>query len=1142
MQCTNCGTELIAGKQFCHACGARAVQACPNCGSTIDAGFRFCPDCGHQLAAAAPSGAAPQPAAVMTPAFAAPVDRLQRLARHIPDELAQKILSTQGTMGGERKLVTVLFCDLVGSTAIAERLDPEEYHDLLEEYLELAFREIYRFDGIVNQLAGDGMMALFGAPVAHEDAPQRAVRAALAVRDSLQHFNEQARGRRAQLQVRVGIHTGPVVVGTVGNDFKMDYTAIGDTTNLAARMQSLAQPGTILVSEATHRRVRGFFQLRAAGNFEVKGKRDPVAAYEVIGVNEAQTPMTIAAARGLTPFVGRDAELAQMQACYERLTAHLGQVVAVSGEAGSGKSRLLYEFKKQLTAAEDVVVFEARCSSLSQLQPYAPWISMLRQYFELTPGQTPECACAQISSKVRALEKDLDGIYPYLCHMLSLPAGDLGDVPADELKRETFEAMSRLVGVLSHEAPVVIIFEDLHWIDDPSREMLELAAMRLESTRVMLVVSHRPDYQPAWRTRAAFTQLHLRSLSDANIGEIVRAVAGGSLPAEVESLIRIKAEGNPFFAEEMTRTLIEEGELTKGNGQLHLTRPAEQIRIPGTVEEVIGARVDRFGPQAKRVLQVAAVLGRQFRGSQLTQALEGEEIDVAAQLAELERRGVIHRNAMLSDDEFRFGESLTQEVAYESLLLKERRQLHERIGQILEAESGEMTVERSALLAHHYARSDSRDKALAALLRAGQDAERLPSYRLAVDFYRQAWELAEAALQETKNPHESLRRSAVEAALSLCRMTVIYSWTDERQSEAVARRGIELAEALGHSEAIAGLYTYQGMIVMSGLRERFSEGMALVERGLLEAERTGQSLTALNISRGLAWVYIYDGQLAHALRIFDSVVDQLEHSVHRERLSDLYLGTRYMRDGSCWLYDDRDNRGRMLAETYELAVRAPNRTVQSGSAVTLGHFHLLRGDYAEAKRWAERGLELAEVIGNVAAVRTGALVGLMSRLELGETVSLPRYLDLIEQRGTALGDLALKSNLVVEALVAVGELKRARRLAELAYAHAGGRLREALCATALGDVTWRLGPEHYATAQGWYDRAISLAEVVDTRWPLATASLGAAELALARGDRASAARLAEKALVIYREVDLARYQTRAERLLARVDAGAEATA
>ena len=433
VRCASCNSELIEGKPFCPACGAAVSRRCGSCGAEVGAQFRFCTDCGKPLAADAPPSPPPPPAAD------------DRLTRHIPAELARKIRDAGGGAAGERKLVTVLFCDLVGSTSIAERLDPEEYHDLLDEYLELAFREVYRVEGIVNQLAGDGFMALFGAPVAHEDAPQRAVSAALAIRDAVARFSDRA-GRRRDLDllVRIGVNTGPVVVGAVGSDLKTDYSAIGDTTNLAARLQSLAEPGTVLVSQTTERLVRGFFETRDRGPLQVKGKSQPVAAFEVTRGSGISAPMAIAAARGLTPLVGRDAEVSQLVACFGRVSERLPQVVAVVGDAGSGKSRLVYELRQRL-GGEEHLLFEARCSSLSQALPYAPIAGMLRQFFEILPGEAAAAAREKIVARIGAVDDSLEAWMPFLWNLLGVsqrPSGrptrrgdeaghDRGRLPAD---------------------------------------------------------------------------------------------------------------------------------------------------------------------------------------------------------------------------------------------------------------------------------------------------------------------------------------------------------------------------------------------------------------------------------------------------------------------------------------------------------------------------------------------------------------------------------------------------------------------------------------------------------------------------------------------------------------------------------------
>ncbi len=1120
MRCAACGTELIAGKKFCHACGTRVAVQCRGCGASIGPDFRFCPDCGLE-ASGGVHDAAPPPAD----------DPLSRLSEHIPTALAHKIRATQGVIEGERKQVTVLFCDLAGSTAIAERFDPEDYHDLLDRYLELAFAQIYRYEGIVNQIAGDGLMALFGAPVAHEDAPQRAVLAALGIHEALADFRFARLAEQGLvLQARVGVHTGPVVVGTVGNDLKMDYTAIGDTTNLASRLESLAEPGTTLVSEATQRLVRGLFEVRPTGPLAVKGKRERVVAYQVLGATQAATPMTIAAERGLTPFVGRAEELAQLDAGWRRLAGNVAQVVAIVGQAGSGKSRLLYEFRQRL-ATEGAVFLEGRCSTLSQAVPYFPFITMFRNYFDLVPGDTPDTACAKVTAKVDGWREKPELTRRLVSRLLSLPFEH--EEGGEGLKRESFDAIAQLLLAESERGPVVVVLEDLHSVDEGSRELLESLVARLANARVMVVVTQRPEEQAAWRAEATFTQLVLHRLSDDEVRAIIRAVARGALPAELEALLVAKAEGSPFFAEEITRTLVEEGWLTGENGTRRLTRPLEDIRIPGTVQEVIAARLDRLAPQAKRVVQVAAVLGRQFRAGQLTTLLDGEGIDVARELAQLERAGVVHRKHLLASDEYRFGESLTQEVAYEGLLLRQRRQLHERVALLLEASPAEATAERSALVAHHFARSDNRPRAVDALLRAAQEAERLPSYRTAAEFFRQAWEQAEAEPLDTAD--ESFRRAALTAVSGFCRVTVLFGLPFVAEAERAAERGRRLAEGLGDAEALAGLYYFQGALTISRGRDHFARGLELAEQGLAAAERAGLTIPTMRIARGLCVNYVLDGRFELARRTADWTIDGLERSGDHERFADLYVSALWVRDIVRYLSDDLDAALAGATETHARAVSVPNRTVRSGSAGTLAQIHFFRGEYAEAMRWADESLEIAEAIANPAGFPAAAAVALASRLELGEPVAAAHYLELIEQGVAVAAGSQLNIRFVGDALLAVGDQGRLEWYVQQLRGAAGGRLREALVATSMGEVLARLG--RHDEAERRYREAIGLAEAIGARSTLGVAALGAAELAALRGERAASERYLAWAITACRELRLGRYEPR----IAQLQAASEGT-
>jgi tetratricopeptide (TPR) repeat protein len=554
----------------------------------------------------------------------------------------------------------------------------------------------------------------------------------------------------------------------------------------------------------------------------------------------------------------------------------------------------------------------------------------------------------------------------------------------------------------------------------------------------------------------------------------------------------------------------------------------EEIRIPGTVQEVIAARLDRLGPQAKRVAQVAAVLGRQFQRTQLAALLEGEGIDVSRALAELEARGIVHRKSLAASDEYRFGESLTQEVAYEGLLLKQRRQLHERIGLLLEGTPGEPSAERSALLAHHFARSDNRAKAVEALLRAADDAAELPSYRTAVELYQRAWEVA-----ETDGADERFRRAALEATRSIAGLATLIGFPTLEEADRAAHRGRELAEALGDTEALAGLLYTHGVITMLGDRENFERGMALAEQGLATAEQAGLKLSAMRLSRGLAFNYVLDGRFEVARRTMDWVMAELEQSEHRAKLSDLYLSTRWIRDTVLYMSDDLDAAQASAPETYVMARRAPNRTVTNGSANTLAAIHFVRGDYAEALRWADDALEVAEAIANVGSFPGAAAIALASRHELGRPLDAARYLELIDQ-GLAAGRSVQSSfRYVADGLAAAGDLTRIERLVALLRGHptGSGRLRQAYVTTTLGALLLHL--ERLDEAERAFHEALVIAETIGARSTVAEAALGAAEVAAVRGDSGTSARQVARALEIARDMRLGRFVERAARLFRR---------
>lgn len=1122
MRCTQCDTELIAGKRFCHVCGTKAPGECSTCGAAVAPEFKFCPDCGSAL----DPDAAPPPASLEPSARDAADARL----RHLPESLADKLRSASAA-AGERKRVTVMFCDLAGSTAIAENLDPEVFREVLDRYLALSIEEVSRFEGLVNQLAGDGLMALFGAPIAHEDEPDRAVRAALGIQEALLGLSATLEDELGfPLEARIGIHTGTVVAGTVGNDLKMDYTAIGDTTNLASRLQSLARPGTVLISDATARLVEGRFELKRLSPFQVRGKTGRIVAHEVVGVADAVSPMEIAEARGLTPFVGRSAELDQLEACFQRLDRGLFQIVEVVGPAGSGKSRLLYEFRR-LIERESPILFEGRCAALGRSTPYGLFEGMLRAFAGIANTDTPDEIVAKVDDRIVNPDYVDSGAAAYLCRFLGVTTEAIAAEPGEITGNKIGRAYQSMLIRAASRGRLVIVLEDIQWIDDASRGGLNEVLSSLEALGAMIVVSHRPDYTHEWLVNGAVTQLRLRPLPVDEAKDIVRAVAGGQLPSALEDRIVHRAEGNPFFLEEVGRKLIEEGAITRESGRPVVTGSIDEIEIPATVQEVMTARLDHLRPTAKRVAQVAAVLGRQFETASVTGLLASEGIDVALELAELERAGIVHRKNTGGDDEYRFGESFTQEVAYDSLLLRERRRLHDLVGEALHGDEDRPLASHNAQIGRHFARGNDPERGIETLLTAGEEAEAIPSYGDAIRLYREAWDLAESALQEAGKTRAALQRWALRAALRLSNATVMYGAATGTTDDRAALRGIELARALDDTDALARLHASYGMFVMNRGRERFGEGLDLIQEGYTVARASGNDDAAATLMRSLAFGYLLDGRFDDAAREIDETLAELDRLGQAEKLSDTYMGARFFRQRVLYESDRLDEAAAFARETYELSVKAQNRTLESSSAAGLATIFFVRSRYEESIEWATRAADLAAEIENVAAARSAIATRALARASLGDCGARADEVDAVQRGLLTSGDLAINMDLIIAALISLGETDRARKLAELATERAGGRLRESRHHLALAEAIHASHDADACRAYSSYTHALALAEEIGARSVIARAHLGLARLATERGDEQAAREHAATALGLCEAIGLEHFAAAARLIL-----------
>jgi len=727
MLCLACRHENRLDARFCGACGQSLSAICAACGSSNPPDSRFCDACGAPLA----GGVLP---------------RVQHPSpkTYTPAHLAQKILTTRSALEGERKQVTVLFVDVVGSTALASHLDPEEVHGVMGRALELMLAEVHRYEGTVNQFLGDGIMALFGAPIAHEDHAQRALHAALAIVKALAPLNEELqRTRRLTLTVRQGLNTGVVVVGSIGDDLRMDYTAVGDTTNVAARLQQASTPGAILISEPTQRLVKGYFQLKSLGELSVKGKPEGIAAWEVLVANLTKARLDVQSERGLTPFVGRERELQTLSESFAKAKGGNGQVVLLAGEAGLGKSRLLMEFRRRL--GEEATWCEGRALSFGRTMAFHPLVDMLRRVYGIEETDAEADIIDKIERAVLRLGEDLRPTLPFLRYMLSVDPGKPSVLAMDpQLRRsEIFDALRRCLLRAAELKPQVIVFEDLHWMDQASEEFLRYLLDSVPATRVLLILTFRPEYAYPLGQRSYQTWLNLSPLSSDDSARMATALmAGQSAPDELREAIFRKAEGNPFFVEEVIKSLQEIGALRKDGARNVLDRPIHEIVVPDTIQDVLMARIDRLGEEPKRALQLAAVIGREFARRLIDRLAEIQERTDSV-MSELKALELITETSLFPELAYMFKHALTQEVTYGSLLVKRRKDLHRLIGLAIEDLYADRLAENYGMLAYHFSRGEEWGKALDYLLKAAQKAANSSANREAIALYDQAQEAAE---------------------------------------------------------------------------------------------------------------------------------------------------------------------------------------------------------------------------------------------------------------------------------------------------------------------------------------------------------------------------------------------------------------
>jgi class 3 adenylate cyclase len=932
MKCPNCQLENPDDNRFCRECGEKLLSACPECGVEIFPGDKFCGKCGRNL---------------KEPKEARSVDYSEPQS-YTPKHLADKILITRSSIEGERKLVTVFFADVANYTAISEKLDPEEVHQIMDGCFKILMDEIHKYEGTINQFTGDGVMALFGAPVAHEDHAQSACHAALAIQKALGKYGEGLRDDHGiDFKMRIGLNSGNVVVGSIGDDLRMDYTAIGDTTNLASRMEGMAKPGQSMVSQNTYILTRDFFEFKPLGKVEVKGKKEALESYELIKPSEVETRIEAAALRGLSKFIGRGREMEAIKEILEKARSGSGQVIGVVGEAGVGKSRLLLEMRNMLPQGGHTYL-EGRCLHYGGSMAYLPILDILRSYFDIKEGDIESGIKEKIQEKIHQLDERLKTVLPSFQEILSLTVDDGAYLQLEPSVRKirAFEAIRDLLVRVSETQPLVLAVEDLHWIDKISEEFLGYLIDSLANTHILLILLYRPEYTHQWGPKSHYSRIGMDQLSTRNSAELVEVILeGGEVVPELRELILGRAGGNPLFVEELTQSLLENGSIERKEHEYILSQQASEIEVPDTLQGIIAARIDRVEESLKRVMQLASVIGREF-AYRILQTVMGMREELKSSLIRLQGLEFIYEKNLFPELEYIFKHALTQEVAYHSLLHKRRKEIHEKIGKAIEELYPDRLEEYYALLAYHYMRSDNRGKAIEYLDRTNRKAAKLNAMEEAKAYFEQAMKLLDT-LPENEINREQRISLIVNQSLVFTLLYQLPAYYD------LLTCYEQMAIDLGNQELLGGFFV--GMGQCQWWVGNYDQAIQTLTKAAELCETTGASEYAGIAYTFMQWTHLSKGDfeqvLTYKLEALRTIEQQFNLRVYVWALSAASWAYTYL-----GRWDEAVKEGQ---EALRVAEKFSDNSLISFAASIISFALTSKGDLAQAIEYGELAVHKA---------------------------------------------------------------------------------------------------------------------------------------------------------------------------------------
>ena len=1065
---------------------------------------------------------------------------LAQLQSYLPKQLADKVRAS-GQIEGERRQVTVIFADISGFTALSERLDPEEVASLVNDCLKELIQAVYQYEGMVDKFIGDCIMAVFGAPVALEDDADRALRATLSMRERLQGFNRRWIEKLGQpLDLHIGVNTGMVIAGNVGSDLRMSYTVIGDTVNTASRLEGAAKAGQVFVSRNTYRLTRGAFAFQEMEPIQVKGKRDSLNVYELL--HAKVQPDKARGVEGLaSPLVGRERERQGLVKCLEELKRGRGQIVMVLGEAGIGKSRLISEVRQR--EGRDLTWLEGRSFAFSRALSYGPFLDLLRRYASIADEDSEAEARASLRARLDEVFPGEKEVYPVLAQLLSMrldpdEAAIIGTMAGEAFRSRLFAILEGFLLRLAAQKPVGLVLEDLHWADQSSIELVSFLFSVTARVPVAIVLLGRPRGEAPgnWEKlapaldeyRDRCTEVSLRPLSGESSHDLVKGLLSGSaLPEKLGQVILDKAEGNPFFVEEVLRSLIECGVLTREGTEWKVTGLVETFQVPDTLQGVLLSRLDRLPEETKRVVQKAAVVGRVFLYRVLDHMARGES-GLETQVMLLEDAELVRERSRVPDIEYVFQHALTQEVAYQTLLAPARRPLHQKVGEALEAIFAERIEEFTGLLAYHYFRGEAWEKALEYSARAGDTAVSLYAYAEAREHYHRALEALKHLPDEEAN-----RQRRVDLSVKLVNVSL--------QAESPEKNLALLAEAettalsLNDPARVARTQLWIGRAHYLAGRSR--EAIGYFQKVLAVAPKLNDPELLALPGAVIGRVLFMQGQFTKSLQLLDQAVPLLEAMKNRHEALFAYM----YRAAARTCLGDYEAGLVELTGVLKVAQASRNQNAETMAHTALAMIRLIAGRYAEAIEDAHAALAVAEKSGDAMFRYSSNSFMAWGLTGMGDYEGALRHWAAAHEAAKPLGGRLLLGEWLAgiesETLLESGNLDSALKRGEEALAiakAAGSVIAEALAERAIGRVLAASPPPRCDEADAHLGKGVSLMEGIGAKFELARTSLAQGRARIARGDRSGAVEPIQRALTLSSECGLKREEAVARGLLAEI--------